>query len=162
MTGQQLSSVQVTEQVIIALARELAMDLNPVDDVLDVLNLSRSQLEKIKETDVFKRHFEEQVLIWSSSDNAAERVKLKSTILLEEWLPTLNTELSSEHPLASKVKGGELLMRLAGLNNGPLDASLAGSEKFSITINMGDGAPRKIETNLPTQVIEGSAEEVSE
>lgn len=161
MSEQQLSKTVVTESTVMALARELALDLYPRDMILEVLKLSPSQFQAIERTETFKKHFEEARLIWNSSENSPERVKMKASIQLEQWLEHLNHSMTAiGEPLSSKVKGGELLMRLAGLGNN-VAADQGSSEKFTININMGSDKPTTIEAILPTRVIDATAEVVS-
>jgi len=138
---------------IVKVAREIAMGLRDVPDILKAHGITPKEFTRIRTNPYFNSVFTTELTAWSAAGNTPERVKLKSASMIEEWLPELYRSLHDKsESLTSRVKAGELAAKLAGM--GQYDAKLEASsaDRVQITINM--GADRKLEVNkgLPREV----------
>lgn len=147
---------------IVKLAREIAMDLRELPQILEHHCIDPKRFEEIKRNPYFTRVLAAEVEAWESAVNTGERVRIKAAAAVEEWLPELYKRIvNPKEDLLKAVKGGELMVKMAGLN---AEDSKAGnpSDKVVITINMGtDNKLQAIKTVTP-QVIEQSVVEVAD
>lgn len=134
---------------IVKLAREIAMDLRGLDEILEHHGIDQTAFEKLKRNPYFTKVLTAEVEAWQSAANTGERVRLKAAAMAEEWLPELYKRIiNPKEDLMKVVKGGELVVKMAGLNaesgqNNP-------SDKVVITINMGtDSKLQAIKTVTP-------------
>lgn len=154
MTNVTVKSSYSTD-LIVRLAREIAMDIRELDEILKHYSISAKAWDKIQRSPRFKAVLEQEVTEWNTALNTQERVKVKAGAMLEEWLPELNARLhDKEELLSAKNEAGKLLARLADLGLSKTDVAGAG-EKFSVTINLGSDSQLKFEKTAPTvKVIE--------
>jgi hypothetical protein len=132
------------------LAREIAIDLHELDDILTRHDVKPAQFNKIKEDPYFVQLLTAEVQAWNSAKNTHERTKLKAAALMEEWLSEANTRIyDPQETLPSKVELAKLLSRLAGMGNERAEGGPAG-DRFSVTINLGDDSRLKV---IDAQVI---------
>ncbi len=144
----------VTELKLIQLAREIAMDIRPLDEILKTHNLTHDQFEHVARLPRFQSYLESEASSWHGSLNTHERVKLKAAAMLEEWLPELNIRMHDRaENLNAKIEAGKLARDLAGFARNGVGVEGAG-EKFSVTINLGQDASLKFEKQLPPIVID--------
>lgn len=147
---------QVTDLQIIKIARAIARDLVPLEEVLKQYGMDQNQWEQVRNAPHFQRVLTSALEEWNSAANTAERVKLKSLYLVEEALPEMYARAHDpREPLNHKVEVIKTIARFAGLGGGVSDAVAAG-EKFSVTINLGADHQLKIEKDVTPRVIEGS------
>lgn len=131
-----LSAAAKQEIDIVKLAREIAMDLRPLKDILEHHCVDVPTFEKLKRSPYFSKVLAAEVEAWGSAVNTPERVKIKSQAMIEEFLPDLYKRMiSSDEDLLKVVKGAELVTKLAKL--GESAAADNPSDKVVITINMG-------------------------
>lgn len=147
------------DALLVALAREIAMDLNEIETILKTLNINQDTWETIQKSPRFQALLEAEVIAWQAGGNTHERVKLKAASMVEEWLPELNARMhDGKETLTAKIEAGKLAARLADL--GLAKANVEGvGERFSITINLGADSQLTFEKQLPMKVI--NAEEVA-
>lgn len=141
---------------LVKLAREIAMDIHPLDTILKQYSISRDTWEILKENGKFKLLLESECEAWNTATNTSERVKLKAAAMLEEWLPELNNRLhDKDEALPAKIEGAKMLTRVAGMGL-PGQVEGASPEKFTVTINLGPQVPPvTIEKDVtPLKVIE--------
>lgn len=139
---------------LVKLAREIAMDVKELDDILRVHDISHVDFERLKTNERFKAILTAEVVAWQGAINTNERVKVKAGSMLEEWLPELFSRINDRsESLSSKIEAGKLLERLAGMGSAAAKVE-APTDRVSITINL--GADNKLEFNkrLPPKVIE--------
>lgn len=143
------------DALLVALAREIAMDLNEIETILKTLNINQDAWETIQASPRFRALLEAEVIAWQAGGNTHERVKLKAASMVEEWLPELNARMhDNKETLTAKIEAGKLAARLADL--GLAKANVEGvGERFSITINLGADSQLTFTKELPPQVIEG-------
>ena len=122
------------------LAREIAMDIFPVADVLKLHQLSDEDWQQIQENPRFKAMVEQMVREWNSAASTRERVKIKAATGLESKLEILITSLSDEAiPYTQRIEGAKFLARIGEIE-GNFQAG-GNANPFSISINIGATMP---------------------
>lgn len=141
------------ELTLIKLAREIAMDIQPIDKILSMLNMASDQYRQISQAPAFQRILSQQMEEWNAASNTAERVRLKSQAFVEEALPEFFARAHDKaETLSSKVEILKTVAKFAGLEKQFVDANPG--EKFSVIINLGGGDSIRVEQELPVKVIE--------
>ena len=126
---------------LVRLAREIAMDILPLDKILEQYSISDETWSQLQRNTKFNRLLASEVEMWTSADNTHERVKVKSAAILEEWLPQLYVRMSDDtEALPAVINAGQMLAKIAGLGN-PEVVGAGGGERFVINISMGPQAP---------------------
>ena len=69
---------------LVPLARELAMGIYPLQDIMKRLEISQAELDRLSELPKFRHLLEQITMEWGSTLNTAERIKFKSLAGLEE------------------------------------------------------------------------------
>lgn len=146
------------EVTLLSLAREIAMDIRDIDEILKSHEISRNDFETIAKLPRFQALLAEAAQSWSAAENVEKRLKLKMSCMLEESLPELFARLHEAGGLTpAKVKLVEVLMRGAGV--GVTDVG-NGAEKVSITINMGAEKVSVEAVSTPSKTISAEYEEL--
>ena len=124
---------------MVKLAREIAMDIQPLPAILKQYAISDETWAQLQRNTKFQMLLGSEVEAWQTALNTHERVKMKSAAMLEEWLPELNTRMhDAEEALPAVIEAGKMLARIAGLGvPGDVTAGSIG-ERFVINISMGD------------------------
>lgn len=136
------------------LAREIAMDIRPLEDILSAHGIDHARWETIHSNPRFQALLRSEVESWQSATNTAERVKIKSLAFVEESLPEFFARAHDRRePLNSKVEVLKTVAKFAGVGGSGVDGSVAG-EKLMVTINLGADHSLKIEKEVPSKVIE--------
>jgi hypothetical protein len=136
--------------IMLKLARDLAMDMRPLDEILVSHGVSQGEWEQIYALSVFQNYLRQAVSEWNSATNTAERVKLKSLAFVEEALPEFFARAHDpKETLNSKVEVLKTVARFAGVGNSSVDGSLSG-ERLVVTINLGADHQLKIEKGYDT------------
>lgn len=131
-----LTSVQA-EITLVKLAREIAMDIQPIETILHNYSISPGAWESLQRSSNFIRLLSSQVEEWNGALNTHERVKLKAASMLEEFLPELNNRMhDKEESLPAKIEGAKLVTKIAGI--GERAEGLSAGERFTVTINLGE------------------------
>lgn len=139
---------------IVKLAREIAMDLRELPQILEHHCITRADFERLKRNPYFIKVLQGETEAWQSATNTGERVKLKAAAMAEEWLPELYKRIiNPKEDLLKVVKGGELVVKMAGLNAEDGKNGNA-SDKVVITINMGADNKLQVAKQVTPQVIE--------
>lgn len=145
------------ELLYLKVAREIAMDIQPLETILTSHGVAQSQWETMQNHPGFQRLLQSQIEAWQAAENVHERVKIKAASLVEEFLPELNTRIhDSRESLTAKIEAVKLARDLAGMGRNSVDAAVAG-EKFSVTINLGADQSFKIEKDITPKVIDHEA-----
>ena len=125
---------------LVRLAREIAMDILPLETILKQYDISDETWSKLQLNTKFRVLLGSEVESWSSALNTYERVKVKSASMLEEWLPTLHSRMSDDtEPLPAVIEAGKMLAKIAGLGS-EKDIGAGIGERFVINISMGPAA----------------------
>lgn len=144
--------------MMLKLAREIAMDIQPIEAILKNLELDDGQWEEIQQNPTFKSYLRGAVEEWQSATNTAERVKLKSMAFVEEALPEFFARAHDpKEPLSAKTEVLKTVAKFAGVG-GSVEGAVAG-EKLTVTINLGADNQLRIERDVTPQVIDGEFEE---
>jgi hypothetical protein len=144
------------EVTLLKLAREIAMDIQPLDTILEAHQITRDQWESISKTPHFLRLLGSEAETWNTALNTHERVKLKAAAMIEEWLPELNNRMHDKlEGLPAKIEGGKLLTKIAGMGERVIGSEGVAGERFVVTINLGEDVKLKFDKELPPKVIEG-------
>jgi hypothetical protein len=121
-----------------ALAREIAMDILPLQQILELHRLTDEEWAKIQANKNFQATVAQLVQEWNSAANVRERVKVKAATGLESNLEQYVLEISDTSiPLIQRVEAGKFLARLGELD-GLRDNSGGGGDAFHITLNIGE------------------------
>jgi hypothetical protein len=142
------------ELTFLKLAREIAMDIIPLEQILSTHGVQKDDWEVISSTNSFQNILRSEVESWQSARNTSERVRLKSLAFVEESLPEFfarahdpREALNAKNDILKTVAG------FAGIKANSYDTSAVG-EKFSVTINLGADKTLKIEKDVTSKVIE--------
>lgn len=146
-----------SDVTMLKLVREIAMDIQPIDDILKTHGIGSDEWEEIQENPHFTQYLRNAMEEWQSATNTAERVKLKSMAFVEEALPEFFARAHDpKEPLAAKTEVLKTIAKFAGVG-GTVDGAVAG-ERMVVTINLGADNQLRIERDVTPQVIDGEAE----
>lgn len=141
---------------VVAVAREIAINHKPIDDILSEYKLSEEEWKAMQEAPDFVRILQSEIISWQSAENTVERTRLKAAALLEMWLEEANARLyDKDESLNSKVALAQLIEKMAGISSRGGDGDAGGG--FRVVINIG-GQDLTFEKTVTPKVIEGSAE----
>ena len=119
-----------------ALAREIAMDIFPLAQILELHRLDDAEWLRISENTRFQSMLE----AWCASGTAPPTPGSGCASRRQPgwracWKPISTKSPTQDIPLTQRVEAGKFLARL-----GELDGNISGElgEKFSITLNIGD------------------------
>lgn len=147
-------SIGLTETQLVKLAREIAMDIQPIETILKQYSISSETWDSLQRNSKFQQLLSSQVEEWNGAMNTHERVRAKSAAMLEEWLPELNNRMhDSGEALPAKIEAGKMLSRMAGIGVSAAEAG-GGGTRFTVTINLGEDHKLSFEKQLPAKVIE--------
>lgn len=143
----------LTQQELAKLARELAMNIREVHQILPDYHLTHPQFEFLKEyNQFFKQALKTMTLEWNSALTTPERIKIEAAAIMEESLLVLAGRMQNKaEGLPGVVEAGKLIAKIAGLGEREERAGPIG-ERFAITINLGGGAA----ITHQTKTIEGA------
>jgi hypothetical protein len=151
-----LLSVYAQETVYLRLAREIAMDHNSIETILNNHQINSNEYERIKEDPRFQRMLAAEIEAWNSAGNTLERTKLKAGALIEEWLPEANARIHDRsEALNAKSEIVKTLVRIAGMGLDRANIEGAAGEKFSVTINLGGDQKLQFQHQVTPKVIDG-------
>lgn len=146
------------EALYIRVAREIAIDHFPIDEILSRYNISPENWQIIKEDPRFIRILSQETEDWQSALNTHERTKLKAAAMVEEWLPEANSRLHDKNEaLPAKVALGKLVSQIAGMGVTGMGIEGGSGDKISVTINLGEDKKLKFERQVTPKVIEAEA-----
>jgi len=139
------------EVLALRVAREIAMNLHDIEDVLKNNDVAPAQWAELKDSPYFTTLLREQLANWNSALNTQERVKLKSAAIVEEWLPEADRMAHDpSQPLNQRV---ELMKLVKSFSTIGIPVGEGGGDRFSVTINLGQ-EQIKISKEVTPQVIE--------
>jgi hypothetical protein len=139
------------DQLFLQLAREIAMEIQPLDQILKNNNVTPAVWERIRTNTRFNQLLASNVEAWGSSLNTAERVRVKSLAMIEEVLPEFYVRMTDQKEnLNHKVEALKTVAKFAGVGEKAGDGTPG--ERFTVTINLGADQQLKIEKNVTPQV----------
>lgn len=96
------------------LAYDLASRINSIDEVRRRYGLAEDQLRRLLQNPTFQRMLVEAQAHWASDKGAAERIKVKAQIALEESIPDIYLMVKNKQLAHSaRLEAGKLLSDLA-------------------------------------------------
>jgi hypothetical protein len=120
------------------LAREIAMDVQPLDKLLTINEIDLETWDKIQADTNFQSMLRDMVVEWNAASNARARIRVKSQTAIEMLIDTLIAEVfTGDAPLTQKVDAVRQIARLGELEAKEIGGGAAG-DRVTITINMGD------------------------
>lgn len=147
----------LSDVILVKLAREIALDILPLETILKTLQITANQWEIIQTIPRFQDLLRSEIEAWGSAINTSERVRLKSLSFVEEALPEFYARAHDpREPLAAKTEILKTIARFAGVGNTAIDGGMIG-EKFTVTINLGSDQTFKIEKDITPTTIEADA-----
>lgn len=100
-----------------ALAREIAMDIFPPKQILELHRLTDDEWQRIQENPKFQSMLQEMITEWNSTTSTKERVKMKAATGLESILEIYIRDIADPGiPLIQRVEAGKFLGRLGELD----------------------------------------------
>lgn len=139
-----------------ALAREIAMDILPMDQILELHRLTELEWQQIQDNPRFKSMLSDMMREWNATTSTRDRVRAKASTGLESILEVyVRAILDDKIPLTQRVEAGKFLARLGELDGQKDIMGGGGVGGFSISINFSaDARPVTVEAK-PGQIIEG-------
>lgn len=138
--------------LLIRVAREIAVDHYEIPEILKRYSVSDETWRQMQANPRFQNLLHEEIVSWQSATNTAERTKLKAQAMIEEFLPEANAQLHmKDNALNHKVELGKLIASIAGMGQRAGDTAAVG-EKFSVTINIGEGREVRLEKSVTPEV----------
>jgi hypothetical protein len=142
------------EVTLLKLAREIAMDIRPVEEILETHKIDPENWENIQKNPYFQGILSSEVEAWQSANNTSERVKLKSLAFVEEALPEFFARAHDpKEPLPAKTDILKTIAKFAGVGGSDFNAAVGG-ERLSVTINLGADHQLRIEKEVTSKVID--------
>lgn len=146
------------EAKLVKLARQIAMGIKPVPDILFDNGLTQREFVEIQRLPIFGRMLASEIKAWDAADNTHGRLRLKTAAMLEEYLPELYARLNDrEEPLMAKMKALEVAGKIAQVGGfGERDVHPGGTpgDKVQVIINLGADTRAEYIKQLPPKVIE--------
>jgi hypothetical protein len=140
------------EARLIRLARELAIEIRPTDAILAEYAVSNAEWEHLSRWPWFQQLLQTEMAQWQAAGSTHDRVRLKSAVLVEEWLIEANRRLhDKDESLNAKVELFKTLARIANLGTG--DGEMAGGG-FRVVINIAGSPAVSRQLNVPSRVAE--------
>jgi hypothetical protein len=143
---------------LLKLAREIAMDIRPIEDVIRTHGVNDDEWELICKLPIFQDYLRGAVAEWQSATNTGDRVRLKSLAFVEEALPEFFARAHDpKETLAAKTEVLKTIAKFAGVG-GTVEGAVSG-EKMVVTINLGADQQFRVEKSVTSQgnLIEGEA-----
>lgn len=124
------------ETTMLKVARNVAMGLYKLEDILVLCNVTPSDFNKWKLHPRFQQYLKSEIEAWSSANNAGERTKVKAAIVLEDFMLETGALLAdNKTPLNHRVELGKLLAKIAGMGEPKLLGG-AGGGGFQLNISI--------------------------
>lgn len=143
------------EAKLVKLARQIAMGIKDLPDILFDNSLTLREFDEIKQLPLFNSILASELKAWEGASNTNERLRVKSAAMLEEFLPELYARLNdAKEPLMAKIKALELSAKLAGFSDKADQPAGSPGDKVSVIINLGADHKLVYDKQLPPKVIE--------
>ena len=129
------------EAKLVTVARGVAMDIFPLEQVLSSAGVSYGEFHAFKESPRFVELVEQFAVEWGSAMNTAQRIKVKTQAMIEDVLPSFYTRMTDvKESFAAQVDALKTLRVMSGVG-GEEQTSNVGAEKFHLEIHIGEGKP---------------------
>lgn len=145
----------IPESATSGLALELVAGLSAPAKILERHGISPTQFKLIAKTPAFKQLYREANSFWNSDKNAADRIKAKSQMMVEDSLIDIFRIIKDERANpASRLDSFKQLSMLGGVSGTQKQEGGGSGEKFSISINLGDSPAEKVVVDVDVPHIE--------
>jgi len=125
------------------LAREIAQDIFPVDQVVALHRLDDEEWAKIQAHPRFIAMLGQMQVEWNSAANTRERIRIKAQTGLESQLEVFINDINDASiPLSQRVEAGKFLARLGELDNVGANNMGGGDGRVVINIVTSPSAPQ--------------------
>lgn len=146
------------DKMMLDIARQLAMGIHEVSTILEMLSIKEQDWQRIKAHPRFQQYHSNAVSEWNAAVNTPERVKLKASTMIENWLLEAHSELHNHKtPLNHRVELAKVVAKLGALGESKVPMGGEGGG-FQLTINIGDGKSDQVVirpvTTMVTQAID--------
>lgn len=153
MTTNQLPPGEVYAVDFAVLAREIAMDIFPIEQILAIHKLSDEEFARILAHPTFQKMQTAMQIDWNLASSTGERVRAKAATGLESQLEVYIAAIGDDSiPLTQRVEAGKFLARL-----GELDGQRSGfgaSSGAGVIINITTSERKPTLTLTATPVID--------
>lgn len=148
--------------VLVRLAREIAMDIQPLDEILKNHGLTQDDFEELKISARFNALLRANIEEWQSAVNTESRVRIKSMAFVEEALPEFFARAHDpKESLSAKVEVLKTVARFAGVGSSNVDGAVAG-DRLSVTINLGADRQLRIERDITPRIVDEAPPQIEE
>lgn len=143
-----LPTASYNDVLFLKLAREIAMDIRPLEEVLKSHGVSGPRWTEIQAIPRFQQYLRQAMEEWASAANTSERVRLKSLAIVEEVLPEFYARMhDARETLTAKTEVLKSIAKFGGVGNGPgTDVDLG--NRMTVTINLGEDKKIQIEKDV--------------
>lgn len=124
---------------MLKVARNLAMDIYELDDILKNLSISPNDFSRWQAHPRFQAYLKSAKEEWNAASNAAERTKLKAATVMEDFMLEAHGALHDKKiALNHRVELGKLVAKIAGMGEPRTFANTGGSgPAFQLNIVIG-------------------------
>lgn len=130
---------------MLKVARNLAMDMYELPQILDMLSIPAYEFERWKNHPRFNQYLISEKEAWNSALNTHERTKLKASTVMEEFMLEAHRSMhDKKQPLNHRVELGKLVAKIAGMGETARGAIGEGGPGFSLQINIGQGPDHQV------------------
>lgn len=138
----------VTPETIARLARDVAMNIHELNEILPTYGLDEAQFNRIAGTAFYQQLWRNYLIEWNSPLSAEKRIKLGAQSLLEAAMPGLGAGMCNiRQPLKERVDAAKLFARLGDVD-GDRKSNASDAEKFVINISFGKNNRVNVVTEL--------------
>lgn len=129
------------------LARHIATDMHEIEEVLTVFKLTPEQYKFIETIPFYKNALDSALIEWNSPMSTNKRIAIKAAAAFEDgMIPLAGRMTKADEPYPAQIECAKLFAKVAGI--GEQKAGDLSSEKFTITINLGNDQPIRIEKDV--------------
>lgn len=152
------SLVNLPDAAVSRLAREIARDILPLEDILKTYNLTAEDYDQIVDTKFFQVRLGEEIQLWNASDplSIAKRIETKAATMVEDCLLEVYALIHDrDQPMTAKVEALKWAARMAGMGEAARQTGSDGGVKITINVG-GNSLEFDKEKKLPERVIDGT------
>lgn len=123
---------------MVALARDLATNIHPLNVILLNHNVSNVQYEFLTEHNAFfKKTLEALSLEWQGVTKTVDRLRMQAQAALEAQLPSIASRMGKQsEKLIDAVEAAKLFAKIGDVDGGASGGNASG-ERFTISIDLG-------------------------
>jgi len=131
----------LNDVLISRLAREIARDMRPLNQILESYRLDAEGFDQVADDRFFQTRLAEETALWNAPDalSISQRIKTKAATIVEDCLlEALVLIHDKNQPMSAKVEMLKWAARMAGLGENAHVQGSAEDRQVKITINIGD------------------------